>query len=443
MTVLYTMVEYLTSFVEVYVLLCIYGLFFEKRFSRIKHVAIQLGTAFVMTLVTLSLNKLALYSYVTFVVWQLLISALSIILFKNNFVKALCISVVYAVLINAVDFLTVSIIELIFNVKGITLEVMTTTGPLRSAFILFVKALLVIVYFILARKKQLRTIFDTKTCLIVIASGVFCFFCMQYLIEAVIIGNVADMRRAVLIAWLFIFLFIISFILILRGNMRFAAEKMANSIVSTRLEVLEEDNRHLNDAYGEIAKLSHDFKNHMRAMTMLAQNRKYSDLTKYLNEVSTDVNSLRIISYTGVESVDAVINNKKASADKHGIHIEIDVSPLYDLHIRSMDLCAVLVNLLDNAIEASQKLIEADKRRIRLSISCIHSMIMIKTENAYDTDSSIRVSNGKLETTKKNRQLHGYGLQIVKTIVDKYNGSFEINHDDQKFVAVAMLSNGN
>ena len=443
MTVFYTLAECAATFIEVYVILCIFGFCFETRFGRGGLLALKLGFTVGVSLLTLWLNTLSLYSYMTAGIWMLLVAAVSLLLYRSNFLQAFCIAVVYLVLINAVDFLSLSVIELLFQYKGITLEVMTGPGLFRSVWLVCVKTLLVTTCVLLSRLKRPLRLPGSKICCIIIASGCFCFFCMQYLIEAVVIGNVADMRRAVLIAWLFIFLFIVCFLLILRASMRAADERMEKSIVADRLEALEESNRDLNEAYREIAKLSHDFKNHMRAMTVLAQNDRIDELKDYLREVSSDVDGIRVISYTGVDSVDAVINNKKHSAEKQDIRIEIDAAPLGNLQIRSMDLCAVIVNLLDNAIEACLRQSAADARRIRFSIAPVHSMLVVKAENPYAETSLVRKPNGGLSTAKADRRAHGYGLQIIQSITEKYSGSFEINCENQEFTAVAMLANSN
>lgn len=443
MNFVYGLVEIITSFIEIFVIFCIFDSFFDKKCIGTKFYFLRILLTFIVTVLTLWLNTLALYSYLTAVIIVSLISLLSIILHKNSFLQSLCISIVYIVIINALDFLTISIVELIFNVKGVTLEVMTMTGPYRSLLALSMKMILVAAYFLLLRNKHIDIPFNTKFCIIIITSSVFCFFCMQYLIEAVVIGNVADMRRAVLIAWLYIILFVISLILILRDNIRFTSERLENRIVATRLEILEEDNKNLNDAYSDIAKITHDFKNHMLAMTTLAQNEKYGELTEYLSQVTADVDNIQIRSYSGVESIDAVINNKKVKAEKHGIDLKIDVSVLCKLKIRSMDLCAVIVNLLDNAIESTLNSKSKDKQIITFSMSMVHSMVVVKTINYYDESFLCRCGEDKFKTTKDNKQLHGFGMRIVKTLADKYNGSFEIICENGVFVTAVMLSNDN
>ena len=119
----------------------------------------------------------------------------------------------------------------------------------------------------------------------------------------------------------------------------------------------------------------------------------------------------------------------------------MDISASYSKNntIRNVDICTILVNLLDNAIEACEKIDNSEDRYIKLSISSLGGMVVIKVENSC---SQFVFDDGQiveLKTTKNDSKSHGYGLKIVKAIANKYNGELEIRHDSKKFIAVAML----
>ena len=345
-------------------------------------------------------------------------------------------------LINALDFLTVSIAELLFGVNGITIEMMTTVSTYRCALIIGMKVLLVIFYILFVHVFKPHIEFNKKVCIPVIAGSVFCFFCMQKLIEAVVIGNVSDMRKAILVAWLFITLFIISFVLIIKYNSKIAAQKLTNSIIETRLEVLEEDNRTINNAYTDLAKMAHDFKKHIGAMSVLAQNGKQDALSDYLAQMAQDADNIGFISHTGIESVDAVLNSRLSLAEKNGVELTVKAMPLSHLAIRDMDLCAIIVNLLDNAIEACMSIQDEKTRKVAFAISAINSMIIIKTENPYCGSGASSKKTRTLSESDKGH-IHGYGLQIINTLSKKYDGTLATEMKDGIYSATVMLSNNN
>ncbi|KRN07355.1 hypothetical protein FD15_GL002302 [Liquorilactobacillus sucicola DSM 21376 = JCM 15457] len=96
-----------------------------------------------------------------------------------------------------------------------------------------------------------------------------------------------------------------------------------------------------------------------------------------------------------------------------------------------MDLCSLLGNTLDNAIESALTISKTEKRLINLRISKKNDFILFSLENYTEND---LIFNDKFPlTTKKNKNVHGYGLKSIDYIARKYNGSVTINLDDNWF----------
>lgn len=107
-------------------------------------------------------------------------------------------------------------------------------------------------------------------------------------------------------------------------------------------------------------------------------------------------------------------------------------------NIRSVDLCAILGNLLDNAIEAARQVPDRSRRTVTLTIRRIHQMLVIKVENAFAA-APIQ-ENGGLKTTKTGGGLHGWGLKSARTAAEKYDGTVQTSVSGEVFRAVATLS---
>ena len=442
MNALYISAEYITTAVEILVYFGVLGLICDKRLPKQKSLVVHLLFVIGITCITRQLNEVALYSYITGLIWIVMVSFSAMALFKCNLMTSISVGFVYLVFVNAMDFLFLTVIELLFGVIGITVEVMTSITLYRCIFALSMKFLLVLICFILAfvrRKYDVSIRADKKTCVIVIISAALCFFCMQNLIEAVVVGNVLDMRRSVLIAWLFVFLFVVSLLFILKENTRYLSEKTASSVLKAKLEATEQDNRNLNVAYSDISKMTHDFKNHLNTISMLSRNEKNSELLEYLNEVTSDINRIQLETFTGIDSIDAVINNKRSIARKESISLEIDCAFLCALKVRHSELCSIVANLLDNAIEANLQIENVDERKISLSISVINSMFLLKCVNSYKENTIQKSAKGELLTIKENPKEHGYGMQIVKALAEKNNGAFEYQFEAAKFTSIVML----
>lgn len=171
-----------------------------------------------------------------------------------------------------------------------------------------------------------------------------------------------------------------------------------------------------------IKSYRHDMKNHMTVINSLIDKDEIEALKKYLNEISNiSFDNEKYIS-SGNEIIDSIVNYKLNLAENEKIRFITDISISTGLHISSYDMTIILGNILDNAIEASKKVDEVE-RKIILKIKEENGKFIIYIQNKF---------NGNLknnyESTKDNEKEHGYGIKNIKKVVEKNNGicKFEI-----------------
>lgn len=439
MNIIYEIAEYIASFVECYTLICLLAMFFKKRFpSRIHTGASLVGCSMVM-LITHALNSFSLFSMYTIYIWTIVMFVFSIFLFRANLIKLFCVLVLYLVFLGTFEFFCMAILELIFGVDGFVLTVISTVGLYRTIYILTVKLLIFLICFVISRKNE-EYDFSLASGVLLTLYGLLFFSGLQSMVNAMVSEDIVYMRRSVLLALVFVLLFIVSIFVVLRINIKLRKEQLENSIIATSVEILENDNHLLNEAYREISKISHDHINHIQTASLLLRNEKYSELQSYFSELIQDLRKIKIKQYTSVDSIDAVINSKVNQAELHSIPVNVSISYPANAPIRQTDVCAVLMNLIDNAIEACCRIEDISDRYINIGVSAIGEMIIIKVENSYNSNYLISGKENSFTTTKENYKLHGYGIKIVKTIAEKYNGSLEIEHSDTCFTAIAVLT---
>ncbi len=214
--------------------------------------------------------------------------------------------------------------------------------------------------------------------------------------------------------------------------------KNSFELLAHRHEICYNNKQQLNKAHHEISKLSHDFKSHIHTITDLAKHGSTDKLCAYLDELSEDLQSTENVAYTGVESIDTVINRKIAQAKEADIIVNISAS--YSGRIRNIDLCVLLSNIFDNAIDACKRVTDVKKRFINCSISEVGKMAVIKMENSYDSAITLEKRGDDIVTTKENAGIHGYGLRIVRSLVEKYNGTIETTNNAQTFSVYILLN---
>lgn len=203
-------------------------------------------------------------------------------------------------------------------------------------------------------------------------------------------------------------------------------------------QVLEENYHLLTDLYQKNERLYHDMNHHLQMIYHLAKKLKTPEIAEYVNSISAPIDELSDTTWSGVDIVDAILNHTVLEAQKQGIEIDVNAEFPKDCNITSDDLCVILFNLLDNAMEACQRYMrETDNPpRIEVTLRRIHRFLIIKIQNPCVPP---RRLFGIFPTTKTDARHHGIGLRNVREKVEKYNGSLEIEVEKEVFTATALL----
>ena len=238
--------------------------------------------------------------------------------------------------------------------------------------------------------------------------------------------------------WTILAVVLMMSVLVFNINRQYEVEKELARLKSEQAELLERDYTAVNRAYQVNARLFHDLHNHIGVLRQFLTHEKYGEAVRYLDELQAPVRNLTAAVWTGDETADYLINSKAAAAEADGIRFQVQVEFPRRTNIRSVDLCAILGNLLDNAIEAARQVPDPSRRTAALTIRRIHQMLVIKVENSF---SSVPVQeNGELKTTKTEGGLHGWGLKSAQTAAEKYDGMVRAGVSGEVFRAVATLS---
>lgn len=190
----------------------------------------------------------------------------------------------------------------------------------------------------------------------------------------------------------------------------------------------------------DMRKIRHDMKNHFACINVLLSQKKFEDAVKYFDILQE--NKMVLLSYIdcGNQNISAILNLETAKARTYGIHIDYRVIAASQLPIAEDDLCALMTNLIDNAIEASAR----DKIQnavVEVGINQKDLMLYICVVNPVDISVGERELLS-LKTTKENRNMHGYGHKIVDDIVQKYNGMLNRTIRNGKYIVDVSINIG-
>lgn len=197
-----------------------------------------------------------------------------------------------------------------------------------------------------------------------------------------------------------------------------------------RVEVAEE-------AMEEMRKTRHDIKNHLRFVNTLLGEARYEDARRYLGDVTDSVEHMLSYIDCGNKNINAILNHEKGRAEKIGIRLCTDVVVPKQLPFTEMDMCSLLCNLLENAIEAcqSERMVDAAVD-VNLRVNGDYFLARVVNPMPKGRPKQVRPN---LETTKANKENHGYGVKIVRSIAEKYSGYAMFKVEGQLFVADVML----
>lgn len=184
-------------------------------------------------------------------------------------------------------------------------------------------------------------------------------------------------------------------------------------------------------------KAMHDLKNQLFALKEALLNNEEEGIRK-ITRLCEEMLTSQTLAFTGNEAVDALLTVKIQTMKEKEIKFTHTVYMLKNNTIDMLDLCVLLGNLLDNAIEANEKICSKE-RFIHLTMVQKTNYLSIQINNA--TDGNVKIEGNKINTTKKQKELHGFGLQSVREITEKYNGSCTFCQEGYVFWAVLMLEN--
>lgn len=215
---------------------------------------------------------------------------------------------------------------------------------------------------------------------------------------------------------------------------------LLSKIVHKRLStyqrsLMETHYQEVETMYQEMRGWRHDYKNHIQVLKSYADSGNLPALQQYLAELGENLDQVKTVIKTGNAMTDAILNSKISLARSKQIEVIVDAHIPLALTTSEVDLCIMIGNLFDNAIEASLQLPE-EKRMIRVYMDMKNTQLYMCFTN-LTASVKRRKENGRFRTTKG--EGHGFGLIRVDDIVHKYHGYLMRASEDGAFTTEILL----
>lgn len=217
--------------------------------------------------------------------------------------------------------------------------------------------------------------------------------------------------------------------------MGFLSKRMDKRIASYQHELIETHYREVDNMYRQIRGWRHDYRNHIQTMKAYAAAGDWDAVKRYLDLLDDDLATVDTVIKTGNHMTDAILNSKISLAKSKGIKVVADAHIPVELKSSEIDLCCIIGNLFDNAIEASVQLPEG-QRLIRVYMDMKNTQLYISFTNFTAGRKLQKV--GKLFRSTKGGD-HGLGLVRIDSIVERLEGYISRNSEDGAFTTEILL----
>lgn len=238
-----------------------------------------------------------------------------------------------------------------------------------------------------------------------------------------------------------LFYVILNLFLIFSNILTFNIIRHQNKLAETEYEFkllknsIDEQIKHysdLRDSQEEIRRIKHDMKNTYIGLIAACEAGNIVDVLEKLKSNLEIINDANRIIDTEHPAIDTILENKLRQCEDYGIITNISLSYKNKININEIELSIIIGNILDNAIEACQKLTDSKEIWGMISSDKYHVIIDIKNSVA---------ENNNLTTTKEDKKRHGFGIKSINHIAKKYNGKTKFVFSDGVFSTFVILEN--
>lgn len=375
------------------------------------------------------INQFWIFSVIVTIFGIIGIVISSKIIYKTKSFDSIALTILYLLLVYIIDFLSMALFGLAIKNTQFASVVTTELSYARMCYLILDKTFLIVVYLILKNKCLAKTeIPILKFGIGVILVGVQ---------VAILVENTyKHIDTETFYLWLFLLFLVLTIIYLAIQVMIYVKNNDRMVMALERNDLLADNYKKTIENYKKDQIFYHDLKNQFVVIKNYLKNEDFYKAEEYVEQLSF-VEIFTLQQRTGIDVLDILIEYKKKEAEAKKIHMDIITNPI-NLKLAESEIVALFGNLLDNAIEACNK-IEDDIKWIRVVIRRKQNMTFIKISNSYGESPIYNENN--LKSLKKYKRMHGLGVTSMKIIVEKYDGNIDIDYNSEKFTVMISFFN--
>ena len=436
---IYQIADWAATFIECLILLLSVIQITGKKWGNHNFYIPVYAVALVNTLLVAFINSIKTFSFITPLISIAYLLCVSWFFTKGTLIlrAASCIMTLFVIL--AIGYIWMILACLLHGGDfENTFLIFMTPGPLRFLYLALDKASDIVLYLTFRKHFYRLSTLKNRWLVSLLIGSAFVYGVTQYIMNAILSHDVYTMRQASIVSFLVLLLFFLVFSLLLLTISSRDQERAQRLVLQQTDRLMEKNYQMLHQDLQENAKRIHDFHHHLQAILGLAEQAGNQKTKEYIHSLlDISYRDVRMCS-CGNDIIDAVINCSAAEAARSQIDFQYNVELSSSLsQIAPIDLCAVLGNQVENALDACRKIPDSQRRFIQVSIRQNKSFVVIQVINsAYRNPFT---ADGRLVTNKEDSEFHGLGLKSIQDTVDKYNGYLTNSYENHQFQSEALL----
>ncbi len=435
----YLTLEVLATLVEDTVILCTVLSAAGRKYTGWKNAMLILALSVSASVIVSFMNEISSFSFVTPILSMAFVIFISSkLLSKGSFLVRSISCVLAYVLVQSLDYIILVFMGICYGVSENVFSVFMAPGFLRTFYVLIDKAADVVLYLVfrscLAKLSLLRK--KHQAVLLGLIGSTYVF--VQFLFSIVISSDIGELQSAVIFSWFFALCFILAILALFSSLSKSEQMYQTQKMLQAENEMMAENYSQMNSLQKEYAKELHDFKHHLTAILGLSLENKQEQIPEYIQRLLSTSHPHTVVCHSGSDITDAIINCKYAEAKE--LHIAFSfVANLHDpVSIDPIDICGILSNQIDNAFDACKQIDNPKVRMVEVEVKQTQDMVFFLVKNTVAHDPF--ENNAVLQSTKqKGKKRHGLGLENIRGIAEKYNGSVRNEYVNGRFISSVSL----
>lgn len=215
----------------------------------------------------------------------------------------------------------------------------------------------------------------------------------------------------------------------------FFSRRQNRRIEQFEQDLLQKHYAEVDSMYRKMRGWRHDYHNHIQAMKVCLAQQQYGQMSEYLNQIDTSLHTVDQVVKTGNLMVDAILNSKISLISERNISLDVTAHVPEKTNLKGIDICVLIGNLLDNAMEACMSVNSPEKRFIRIYIDVLKNQLYICITNSMHGKAHRK---GSLFPSTKTGS-HGFGLERIDRIVSQYRGYVNRQTEQGVFATEILL----